>query len=596
MKKVKIINIKNVLLSIFLFIIFGCSGRLDPRLTHIESSMDDNPDSLVCLLESMEPSSFNERSKAEYALLLTRAIFKSHKIVSDDSLITEAINYFQNSGHEKELMMSLFYKGEVNYYKGNLEQAMKYTTMACRMAENMNDVYWLAKCEESRADIFRLNFDHIDEITARKKALKYYRESGKELNAAYSEADLALGYLDNREWEKSKELFRKIIDRNEYLGDINLKKIVISRYLHLLIRQRDYSQASAIADSVKRFEGTVSLQSRDYLNMGWVDLKSGRDKSLQSNIEKAYKYSEDTGDTLAIYELLINGDLSDKDEIKRIYGDILRLYNRQILHLQKQSGLRVEREMLQQEIREREMEETIRTVVACAVAGICVMVVLVVVFLSRSRLKQKEAEMTAITNELTRMTEEYVVAEARQREHIARETELRHLLDEMEAKNRLSNEEIVRIKAEKENIILADERVKNDIAAMFSENWKTINNLCRQYMSKRGSGVEKSLVTDIEREIRRLGSPQVFDAIHRTVDAVKGDLATRFKTQMGDKISDREYQMAVMLFARMNMTGIAVILGENVNTLYSISRRLKQKILTKNLPDGDEFVREMEKI
>lgn len=588
MENFKKIYFRYFLLSIFQLIIFGCSGRLDPRLTHIEEAMDVNPDSLICLLESMDPSSFNERSKAEYALLLTRAKFKNHLIVTDDSLISEALDYFQGSRYEKELMMSYYYKGEVNYYRGNLWQAMKHCILARKIALKMNDVYWLAKCEESSADIFRLNYNYLDEISARKKAIAYYRESGRLLNAAYAEADLAIDYSDNREWEKSKKLFRNIIERNEYFGDGYLKKRVFSAYLNFLIRTEDYAQASIIADSVRKFEGIYPLLSRDYLNFGWISLKVGKNRSVQKDIDKSFQFSEETGDTLAIYELLINSNLSDKEAVEDIYKKILRIYNREILNLQQQSVVRAEREMLKQEVREQEMETKVKNFVLCGVICVGVVIVLAVVLLSRSRLKRKEAEMTAITNEVARMTEGYVVAEAR-------ETELRHLLDEMEAKNRLSSDEIVRMRAENEKKFAADERVKSDIAAMFSENWKTINNLCKQFMAKRGSGVEKSLVSDIEREIRRLGSPKVIDAIHRTVDAVKGDLATRFKTQMDDKISVREYQMAVMLFARMNVTGIAVILGENVNTLYSIRRRLKQKILKMNLPDGDEFVREMEK-
>ena len=69
----------------------------------VERYMDVYPDSALLLLEQIpHPEKLRGKQRADYALLLTQAQYRSNIVTTSDSLINIAVGYYQDKDVEKK--------------------------------------------------------------------------------------------------------------------------------------------------------------------------------------------------------------------------------------------------------------------------------------------------------------------------------------------------------------------------------------------------------------------------------------------------------------------------------------------------------------
>ncbi len=111
----KFATIITIIISIFQ-LSTGCGGgdRLDTYLDRAERIMDEAPDSAHAILaDSITPqllASASERQAALHALLLTQSEFKIYQPSDNDSIISSAVQYFENTNEQFYLMLALYYQ------------------------------------------------------------------------------------------------------------------------------------------------------------------------------------------------------------------------------------------------------------------------------------------------------------------------------------------------------------------------------------------------------------------------------------------------------------------------------------------------------
>lgn len=101
-----------IILSVSLFCVVACNQKAETKFDAIESMIFKYPDSALNKLKDMEMSSFyNERDTALYDLLYTQARYTNFMSISDDSLLTHAITYFDKEKDLYHWCWTHFYKG-----------------------------------------------------------------------------------------------------------------------------------------------------------------------------------------------------------------------------------------------------------------------------------------------------------------------------------------------------------------------------------------------------------------------------------------------------------------------------------------------------
>lgn len=86
-----------VIMSILAFV--GCCGndQIEESLQNAERIMDEQPDSAILLLKSIDGGKLRNgsRQQARYALLYTKAQYKTYEDPASDSLINIAVDFYE---------------------------------------------------------------------------------------------------------------------------------------------------------------------------------------------------------------------------------------------------------------------------------------------------------------------------------------------------------------------------------------------------------------------------------------------------------------------------------------------------------------------
>ena len=126
-------NIAFIILIFLCFIILiSCRNHQanDLRLIHIESLLEERPDSAWSLLQSISDlSSMSDADKAYYALLMTAATDKNNQsLLSCDTLLDAALLYYGDK--DKEKAVALLYKGRLYSEMNDPKSAIEYSLKA----------------------------------------------------------------------------------------------------------------------------------------------------------------------------------------------------------------------------------------------------------------------------------------------------------------------------------------------------------------------------------------------------------------------------------------------------------------------------------
>ena len=193
------------ILFLCIFLLCACSSnkQTDILFTHIDSLLEEYPDSALHLLRTLpHPQELSRKESAHYALLLARATDKAEKpLLPCDSLLNIALHYYDND--EKERAVALLYKGRLEIEMENTEEAIK------NLQEGLSIVN-----------------DFPNEIETRRNIL----------------SSLGNLYFDTRYYEEAIKIYRKFYDCCETDKDKSIALNGISSY-YCMINKND----SAIA-------------------------------------------------------------------------------------------------------------------------------------------------------------------------------------------------------------------------------------------------------------------------------------------------------------------------------------------------------------
>ena len=245
------------ILSLAAVLVQGCQygGTVDCRLVEADSLMASKPGKSLEILEGIDGNRLGKRERAYYALLLSQARYRNYIEFTDDSLITEAVRYYEASGDRRNLAYAYLYAGCIAGELGDDEKDLSLTQKAAKAAEGTED-YWLL-------------------------TYLYYHWGG--LLAGNKPYEMATYYF-----EKSKK-YAELAGNSRYVSN-NWNEL---SGIELLLR--NFKKAEAFADSAIAVANAAGLKSRLPVNYHLLALiltfEKNYDKALQS-INKALEYEE----------------------------------------------------------------------------------------------------------------------------------------------------------------------------------------------------------------------------------------------------------------------------------------------------------------
>ena len=116
-------------------------SKYDSKLTYVDSLIANNLDSLASVtIDSIHPANIKEsEARAYYNMLKVELTFRSGEVLPNDSMINISIAKFQENGDNHKLAQSLYFKGRIQFKRGETKSAIKNLLEAKEAAKETGD-------------------------------------------------------------------------------------------------------------------------------------------------------------------------------------------------------------------------------------------------------------------------------------------------------------------------------------------------------------------------------------------------------------------------------------------------------------------------
>ncbi len=313
-------------------------NQVGSALNSAEISMNDNPESSLEVLESIDKDLLSTRKqKAKYALLYSTALDKNYIDIKTDSIIAPAVKYYECYGSKEERFLCNYYHARIYENAGDNENALLYAAKA----ESLDTSRVSA---ESKCLLYamkgRVYYDArklINAIEAYELACKYALMAGKYCHYANYCLRLADVYIYNHDTANLNKYIKLAEQFHSYFGTFeihNYSRLIILSMLWNGIATKDY--LDYIDNYIKEHPQYDMIQwhiiAKAYLSAGCTE----EALTMLDNYAKYYDVSlnisyygilSDVLEELGDYERALNAqkifaELVKEDDVRRHRSDI----------------------------------------------------------------------------------------------------------------------------------------------------------------------------------------------------------------------------------------------------------------------------------
>ncbi len=155
-----------VLIVLTASVLCGCHRNpVWQTLDMAESLMEEHPDSALTILSVVDGKRLTGEAQARHALLLSQAYDKNYIDLTNDSLISIAVDFYSRSDDRRHRMMAYYYQSVIYLNGRHLESSLRSALKALDIAKELNDLIYLSRTEAiiGRLYYFTYNFQNAYE-------------------------------------------------------------------------------------------------------------------------------------------------------------------------------------------------------------------------------------------------------------------------------------------------------------------------------------------------------------------------------------------------------------------------------------------------
>ena len=203
-------------------------------LTEVERLLETNPAQADTMLSSIQMPQ-GKRLRALYAVIRTQTDYKNYRDIPDDSMISEACNYYGSRKKNYHAAMAWYSRGCVlSLTDDDLGAISSYLTARDLFPDTLNRYYVI--CEHNLGKQYLARHLYSEARPILELSFKNAQTIGDDVTAAYSQYNIALIDLYEKRFEKAKDAFSQLADnanlpeilRNE--TNLQLAKIQLHHY------------------------------------------------------------------------------------------------------------------------------------------------------------------------------------------------------------------------------------------------------------------------------------------------------------------------------------------------------------------------------
>lgn len=595
MKKSVIKIFSQICATVFLLTcLIMCTGNPSVSLLEkAEDCMEEYPDSSLMILRGIAPSSLHSKKhKAKYALLLTQALVKNDSVITSDSLIRQAVNYYSKHPNSPDLMKSAFYHAEVLRGLENITEAVKTSTQAYNIAQKLNDPYWIAKSAEQLMFIFNAGYNREEAAKYSKIASEFYAKAGRRLNHLYSLCDYALDLISTNHISKAAYLSDSLINivQREYGASPLLGYVYQVKFI-AAVELNDFNNAEKCYKNILALSHFISPSIRVHINHAIILSKKGNDDlaftELKQIEEKCYSHS----DKASLFEAYINLYKSKGDFYNAAcYLDsALTLQNESVHDILKRDVVLSQKDYYDSNYRVEHKKSLNykKLIISCAVLFICFILMIMCIY--RMNIKRKNKKIESKVKDLFILSAQLVDTETEkgslQKQLHEKEQEnnsLKRVLD-------FKNSEQVQLKYSLNEAEHLQVKLKSEISSLFKNQWNILNMLCYEYLEKGDSeSTRSSILKSVEDQIRKINNPKSIKAIEDSVNKYMNNIIIRLRQECRF-LKEADLNFLTLICAGFSQRSICFLLNIKQKNYYAKKQRLILRIINSDNIIKDEI-------
>ena len=320
-------RVRDILLAVVaVMIVVACGESRHISDTHkqAETVMQEYPDSALALLQAINPDDLTtDRGRAMHALLLSQAYDKNYIDLTDDSLITIAVDYFAPTNEHHYAMLAHYYHAVVNFNANDLATSSISCLEAEKHAITINNHQYLGMIYSLLAYINNYSYNFEEQLKYAQKSLEHFQMHGEEKYIPNALLNLARSFNNNQNFRESSQLYSEIVLHN---ADSAVTNEALKEHAHVKVLSHDYTTAkSLLLQSLK--SRPDEFRSINYAELGIVYANENNLDSALFYVNAAKRRMMMTQDSAAVYrcEILMslkNNDYKKAFELKNKHNSI----------------------------------------------------------------------------------------------------------------------------------------------------------------------------------------------------------------------------------------------------------------------------------
>lgn len=586
---------KNILFILALFLAFtACSDQkaVTDVLNRAEVLMNEHPDSSLTLLRTLSFDDFQKESnRARYALLHSQALDKNYIDVTNDSLISVALEYYKDKDDVRSKFLSYYYMGRVHANGERYLQATSCLMEAEQLADEVGDDYLSGLLYSEMGRIYRLYYDYPKSLEAYQKAAGFYEQAGMIGHRNYMWYYQSQVYCNMNKFDESKSLLQESLASAEEEEDEVLVGLCLNDLLMLYVELNRMAEARMLYDEWLHLKQDSSGTSYLMGALARLCVSEQNYTDARFYLDKGWERARNHKDSVSLY--LSSAMLSDRmGDGKKAYQELLTGVSMQNVNVRQsleQPILTVQKDYLSDKLEFQNYKLRVEKHLRILYVIVFSLLLIIVVWwlLRKLRKTKEEARITidGLHTEMLRKEEksrqelDILLKELEQKDKIAVDTlgKLRSALKHQE-ENRF---EYVRQMEEMEKLHLAALSNKTiHISELFKAWFGVMDRWMMIYRTEETKGLAK--LKRMGREIsifeeKYFVGNKAYCQLEKLLDAYHDDVMLHFRNEV--KLADEtDYRRVCYFFAGFSPDTIAWLMDEKTENVYQRRLRLRKNI------------------
>ena len=545
----KLITILIVTLSAI-----SCGNIRDAHniLNDIETFINERPDSALTILNSFDTSLLDHKSIwAHHSLLHAQAKDKCYIDETNDSLMTQVVNYYEGKRDKEKLFKAYYYLGRIQYNAGDYAESMLSYTKAEQLIDKIDDDFIKGLLYAQLGMLNQMYYDYTSSMDAYESAQTFYNNAGEIVHKYYIKLNIGQLYQELKQYGMSEKLLCEVM----YWAYDNNYDLLCQEALEFLTTLYDETSQTDKSNTLLNSQYIdICSTSLPIIQTQALSLAKNNDLSSIDLIDKCNLLIQYTEDTISnnYYRYRIYKELG-------YYKDALDNYE-QMIHLQdsttfsalqlplqevKNNYLQAENRYMQLKVKMHKNQKYFVILILCI--SICCLTLYF-----RRKIQKKHTEMLGYIEVATDL-EKILMEKCQEVEDIS------NSLDAIDSELKTS---------------------EGYISEMFYKQYELLNKLTSTYYETHVCNKDmEAIYKQVSLEIERLSSDKKsIRQLENFVNRYKGNIMTTIRTHLPN-LNEMDYRLLCYLCAGFSAKAISIFTGDSTNNIYVKKSRIKDIIV-----------------